>query len=258
MEIPVWKEDSLKVLCLVLCCVFTSILPASGARAEQGRSYDGLIEPSEVVKICSPVQGTLETVTVERGDRVTRGQVLARLNSTVEKAAIEGVRARLEFAMRKVMRNEDLFRKELISMHDKDEMETELRLAELQLREAEEKLDIRTIRSTVDGVVMERFLSPGEYVGVEPILKIARIHPLHVEVVVPVQDYNVIRIGIVAEVKPELQIDGRFTARVIIVDTVIDAASGTFGVRLEMENPDFRMPAGLHCKVIFPPVQKKP
>ena len=249
----------MKLLRLFLCCVMVFLgWPVQWAGAGQGRSYDGIIEPSEVVKICSPVQGTLETVTVERGDKVTQGQVLARLNSTVEKAAVEWVQARVEFAKRKVLRNEDLFRKELISIHEKDEMETELRLAELQLNEAREKLDLRTIRSTVDGVVVERFLSAGEYVGVEPILKIARINPLHVEVVVPVQDYDVIRIGIVAEVKPELRIDGRFTARVIIVDTVIDAASGTFGVRLEMENPDFRIPAGLHCTVLFPPVQKRP
>ena len=40
-------------------------------------------------------------------------------------------------------------------------------------------------------------------------------------------------------------------ARVTVVDRVVDAASGTFGVRLELPNPDYRLPAGLKCKVRF-------
>ena len=45
--------------------------------------------------------------------------------------------------------------------------------------------------------------------------------------------------------------DARIGARCTIVDSIIDAASGTFGVRLEMPNPDYRLPSGLKCKVIF-------
>jgi len=39
------------------------------------------------------------------------------------------------------------------------------------------------------------------------------------------------------------------TAKVTVVDRVIDAASGTFGVRLQLENPDNRFPAGIRCSV---------
>ena len=50
---------------------------------------------------------------------------------------------------------------------------------------------------------------------------------------------------------PEAPIGGQYTAEVKIVDRVIDAASGTFGVRLELPNPGYRLQAGLKCKVIF-------
>jgi RND family efflux transporter MFP subunit len=219
---------------------------------QEGESFDGLIEPSEVVEVSSQVPSTLEEIMVERGDRVKKGQIIATLNSNIEKAAVDLARSRVEFSKRKVLRNEDLYNKQLISIHEKDEMETELRITELQLREAQEKLELRTIRSPVDGVVVERFLSPGEYVHEEAIMKIARINPLYVEVVVPVEKFGEIKIGMKAAVRPELPIQGKYTARVIIVDRVIDAASGTFGVRLEMPNPDYRLPAGLKCKVVFP------
>ncbi len=42
-----------------------------------------------------------------------------------------------------------------------------------------------------------------------------------------------------------------FVARVVVVDPVVDAASGTVGIRLELPNPNYRLPAGLKCKVQF-------
>jgi len=222
------------------------------ALALGGETYEGLIEPSESVKVSSHVRGTLEAVVVDRGGNVRKGQVVARVKAEVEKAAVDLARSRVEFAERKVTRNEDLYQQQLISIHEKDEMETELRIARLELKEAEARLNMRTIRSPVNGVVVERLLSPGEFVGEEPILEIARIDPLYVEVVVPVEMFGSITRGATAEVRPELPGSKTHTAKVVIVDRVVDAASGTFGVRLQMGNPGLRLPAGLKCRVAFP------
>lgn len=239
-------------VCLHTLAVF--FFSAVCAPAQQPLTFEGLIEPSEVVQVGSQVQGILERVLVERGDRVKKGQVIAELKSRLEQAAVELAQARMKFGERKVLRNEGLHQKQLISVHEKDEMETELKISRLQLQEARERLALRTICSTIEGVVVERFLSPGEYVGEgkEAIMKIACINPLYVEVVVPVEAFGTIRVGMPAEVTPEFREDRRFQARVIIVDRVIDAASGTFGVRLELPNPDYLIPAGLKCQVVFP------
>ena len=53
------------------------------------------------------------------------------------------------------------------------------------------------------------------------------------------------------DVLPESPINGRFAATVIVVDHVLDAASGTFGVRLELPNPGYKIPAGVNCKIRF-------
>ena len=69
---------------------------------------------------------------------------------------------------------------------------------------------------------------------------------------IPVAYYGSIRPGMAAEVTPEAPLDGeRYRAKVKIIDRVIDAARGTFGVRLELPNPDYRLPAGLRCQVRF-------
>ena len=54
-----------------------------------------------------------------------------------------------------------------------------------------------------------------------------------------------------AEVEPEAPVGGRYRATVTVVDTLFDASSGTFGVRLSLPNPDLSLPGGLRCKVSF-------
>ena len=85
----------------------------------------------------------------------------------------------------------------------------------------------------------------------KPILKIARIHPLHVEVIASIEMLGTVKVGDRAQIQPEKPLDGSFPAKVTIVDRVVDAASGTFGIRLELPNPDYRLPAGLKCRVVF-------
>jgi membrane fusion protein (multidrug efflux system) len=195
----------------IMGCTILVVLTVAQGHAEP-RELTGMIEPSEIVDISSQVPGILEEITVERGDRV---------------------------------------QKQLMSIHEKDELETEIKIAELQLQEALEKLDLRIIRSSTEGVVLKRSRAPGEYIGEDAILTVARIHPLHVEVVAPLTMYGFIKKGTHAQVRPEPPIGGVYDAVVSIVDPVVDAASGNFGVRLELSNPEYRIPAGVRCQVRF-------
>ena len=63
--------------------------------------------------------------------------------------------------------------------------------------------------------------------------------------------FGSVELGMKAEVRPELPNVGVQIATVRIVDRVIDARSGTFGVRLELPNADLAIPSGLHCQVRF-------
>ena len=146
-----------------------------------------------------------------------------------------------------------------------DEVETETRLAQLQLdqaeeasrlaglelRRAEETLKRHTIRSPIDGVVVQRYLAPGESVRFQPILRLAQLDPLRVEVIVPVSAFGKVKVGETAIVQPEEPVVGNYEAKIVIVDRVADAASGTFRVALDLPNPDYSLPSGLKCIVQF-------
>ena len=83
-------------------------------------------------------------------------------------------------------------------------------------------------------------------------MRVVQLDPLNVEVVVPVSLYGRIAKGSSAVVRPEAPFNREYSAKVVIVDRVVDAASGTFGLRLELPNPKGEVPGGLKCEVVFP------
>jgi len=118
----------------VIAILLSTVIASS---ADEYNGFEGLIEPSEVAEVSGQMPGIVDEILVERGDIVKKGRVIARLKSGVEKVAVELAHARVEFGRRKLIRNEELYRKQLLSIHEKDEMETELKIMELQLQEAE-------------------------------------------------------------------------------------------------------------------------
>ena len=210
---------------LVLLIGLLGLLGMHDGAIAATRDLDCLIEPFVVVTVSSPDVGLLEKVAVDRGDIVAEGQVIAVLDSHVETAtsAVEHARARL----------------------------TNDRLADLELRKSTAELARRTIKSPIPGVVTERSLSTGEFAKQAPILKIAQLDPLRVEAFAPVAILGMIKVGDEAQVIPQDPVNGSYAAKVTVVDKVIDTASGTFGIRLELPNPEFQLPAGLKCTLQF-------
>lgn len=237
-----------------------------------------LIEPQQVAEVGTPVIGLVEAMLVERGDRVVKGQVIALLRADVERAAVgvahsrsqaeadeQAARANVGFARQKLERAQDLLGKKFISQQALDQARTEYEVAEQKLAQAQEQkhiaqreLDLaaarlaqRSIRSPLDGVVAERYLSVGERVEEKPLFRVARIDPLKVQVVVPAALYGKILPGAVASVQPQLPDAAAVSARVTLVDKLIDAPSNTFRVQLALPNPDLALPAGLRCQADF-------
>jgi membrane fusion protein (multidrug efflux system) len=236
------------VVAALFAPVAGSQAPANGGAG----SYECLLEPSMVVNVGSSVDGVLDTVAVDRGDRVRKGQVVATLRSGVEAASVKLSEARVEFGRRRVERNEALYQKQLISAQERDELVTEVNLREEELRKEREILKLRTIVSPLDGVVVERRLAPGETIRTDKsvVLRLAQIDPLHVEVIAPARLFGSVKVGMSGRVSSAF-FPGTLSAKVVVVDRVIDAASGTLGVRLELSNPDNRIPAGIKCNVSF-------
>lgn len=257
-----------------------AVLLAAGVAANAA-PFDCVIEPNQTVELRAPVDGLIDKVLVKRGDRVKAGQALVVLESSVENSALELVRFRaqmagrltvarnrLEHAGRKLDRASELSAQNYVAAQTRDDAVAEKLAAEGELLDATETRQLaqrewqyssdllarRTLRSPFNGLVVERMLNPGDLAesgsGRKPVLKLAQVEPLRVEVVLPISAYGKLRVGAVAMVTPE-SLGGQYPATVTVVDSVFDSASGTFGVRLELTNAQGKLPAGIRCQVEF-------
>src|SRR3954468_5030306 len=245
-----------------------------------------LIEPFRVSEVGSPIIGVIEATAVERGEHVRAGQVLATLRADVERQSLavaqskaqavgelRAAEANAELARQKLARAKDLAEKQFISSQALEQARAEAMVAENRLAQAREQRDVyarehelaaaqlgqRTIRSPISGVIVERYLSAGERVEEKPIYRVAMVNPLRVEVVLPASAYALVKQGMTIPVLPEFPGATLRQAKVTVVDRVIDGASNTFRVRMELPNADLSLPAGLRCKADFggpPPAQR--
>lgn len=265
---------------LSLWLLFFFVCPFLITTSVSGQEHElpCLTTPYMVADIGSATSGVIASLLVDRGDRVIKGQPLAYLESSLQDIALKIARARaesdailqtnqarLEFGTRRLIRTKELYENEISSLSELDEAETAKLLAELALIEAtnskkvtqleaeqaEAQLNLRTIQSSIPGIVVERILSPGELVQGTPIFKIAQIDPLLVEVLVPVGLWGKISPGDTAQVRPIDPISGVFEAKVTVVDQILDPANETFGVQLELPNSELTLPAGLKCHLRF-------
>jgi RND family efflux transporter MFP subunit len=255
------------------------ILVASAASAAcHAESIGCLIEPDRVADVGANAMGVLNQVKVERGDMVVAGQLLARLSAQVERASVNVAQARAVaeaeyqqavaasvLAQRKLTRTQDLLKQDYVSGQALDQAEAEARVAEQRVAQAREaqgvskreaqlsaaQLGQREIRSPFDGMVLERYRTEGERIEREPVVRVARVDPLRVETIVPAALFGTIQSGQLVIVKTDLLLFPALSARVVLVDRVIDPASNSFRVRLTVPNPNNRIPAGLRCKVDF-------
>lgn len=264
---------------MLLCLSFTST----------ASSFDCLIEPAQTIELASPVSGLLAQVLATRGDRISKGQLLVRLESSAEQAAADLARyraaqsgptqlaqAKLEFSRKKFERRRDMAAERLMSVQERDDAEAEYRLADAELAVAKENrelaaiehrqqnslLELRTLRSPFDGVVADQLAYPGEVVEAsgnkKAILKLAQLDPLRVRVILPKEFFGKLAAGMSVEIRSEIENSTRHVARVKSIDRLVDAASGTFVALLELPNPKLLVPAGTKCEARFSALDANP
>jgi HlyD family secretion protein len=259
--------------------------PASPQATRSGKAlgpFVGLVQPSDKCDLASTDRGTIESITVEDGDMVKKGQVIGRLESSVEAAFlkisqtqaeseidIESAKLRYELAKIEVERLADIDKigaaapKEMDTARiNKDYADSLVRkaqhdqqVAKFQYLRDQKVLERRTILSTLDGYVAKKKKSPGESVDGQSdtvVCQIVKLDPLHVLVPVPATTYGQIRLNDRATLTGEQLPQGKATAKVILVDKLVQPDSQTYNLKLELPNPGSVIPSGIKVEVSFP------
>lgn len=262
-----------RTLMLLVGVVLVPVAPFAGER------HECLLEPWKVVRLGARSTGVLEQLLVDRGDELTKGQNVASLNSEVERASvtlaearanstvlIELAEARAELVGLSSLRNEALFKRKVISSQQMDEAKAANKIATLQVAGAKyEKMiaglehhrvlaiqDLKTIWTPINGIVISTNRTEGEYLSEgDHVATIAQIDPIRAEAFLPLEMLSLVKEGDVVRIYPRDPVGGEFKGVIDVVDRVVDARSGTVGIRVRIDNPEKLTLAGMRCDMEF-------
>lgn len=223
-------------------------IPVETARAQTGpidAAYRGTatLEAEAEATVMAKQGGVIEQVLVEEGERVRSGQVLAKLETDRLKLELARAKATLDQLDQDFRRNESVYERKLVSREVYERAKFELDgaraaydLARLALQEAE-------IRAPFDGVVSLRHIKVGNTIQAgSPAFRVTRLDQLEAQIFVPERDIHKLAPGQPATLAVDAWPDKRFSGRILRVNPVVDATTGTVKVTVAMapDQPELR------------------
>jgi len=159
----------------------------------------GRLEPRDgTIRIAGPSRASLVVgkLLVDENDAVKAGQTLAILDThATHVAEVERLRAELANTEAELHRHDPLAREGVVSKSLWEDWRTKVDMARASLREGEAELELDTVRSPIDGQVLEVFARQGERVGDEGILEVGRTHEMFAVAEVYETDVPRVRLG---------------------------------------------------------------
>jgi len=238
------------------------------------------------VEAVPKVAGRVESISVRLGDRVRRGQTLAKIEDRelleqvrqaqasfeVSAATIRQREADLRFAQTNLDRSKNLFERSLIPKQTFDDAEAryqasaaQLDLAKAQHSQSQARLDElkinlanTVITSPVNGFIGKRTLDPGAWVTPNSaLLSVVDISQVRLVANIIEKDLRRISAGQRADVEVDAFPNETFRGRIARISPVLDPATRTAQIEVEIENAQFRLKPGMYARVNFT-VEQRP
>jgi RND family efflux transporter MFP subunit len=262
------------------------IAAVSRATMTESMTVVGNLIGAATVEAVPKVSGRLETVSVRMGDRVSRGQLLAKVEDrelveqvkqaeasyAVAAATIRQREADLRLAQTNLERSRNLFERQLIPKQTYDDTDAryqaaaaQLDLAKAQDQQAKARLDElkinlanTSITSPVAGFIASRVLDPGAWVTPNSVfISVVDIGVVRLVANIVEKDLRRISNGMKATVEVDAFPGEKFEARIAHVAPVLDPATRTAQIEVEIENSKMRLKPGMYARVSFTVEQKE-
>jgi membrane fusion protein (multidrug efflux system) len=209
----------------------------------------GTLRPDEEVDLSFETAGKIVGINFTEGTRVTRGDLLAKINDKPLQAQLQKLEAQQKLAEEKEFRQRSLLNKDAISQESYDQIVTELQTIQADINLIKARISETELRAPFNGIIGLRYLSEGGYAT--PSSKIARlvkISPLKVEFAIPERYADQVNIGFPVT----FVVDGNnevFNANVYAVDPQIEEDTRTIVIRAYYPNKKEELKSGRYASV---------
>lgn len=208
------------------------------------------LEARNSAAIIARRQGQVMALLAEEGQWVERGAVLARLDNTEARLAVDHAELALEVAKREEERASKMQSEGYLSSKEWDDIQLRSRNAKIELDQARYNLSQTSLRAPFAGRVVERAINLGETVSPgQSCFRLLEFNPVLARLYFPERELERVRVGQEAELVLDAQPGRAFPARVALVNPVVDRSNGTFKVTLEAPNPKGQLRPGSFARV---------
>jgi membrane fusion protein (multidrug efflux system) len=218
---------------------------------------DALVLPGETrphkdVALAADQDGRVEWVGPKEGDQVKTGDLVAKVDVSALKAALDNAQASTRLAEELFQRRKVLFQRKIISQEELDQARTELAVQQGLVRQAKAKYDLGFIHTPIDAVVNKVYVDPGEFVARGgKVMDLVNVDRIEIGVNVPEMDVRYLAPGAQALVRVDALPDHQAVGVVDSVAYKADTATRTFAVKVLVDNTDRTIRPGMIARVFF-------
>ena len=216
----------------------------------QGISAVGSLRSDETVILRPEIAGRVALIGFREGERVSKGQMLVKLDDSVQLADVARARANLTLSKTKHERSQDLRTKGFLSEQALDETLNNLKVAQADAELMEARISKTAIRAPFSGTIGLRQVSVGDYVKEgQDMVNLESIDPLKVDFRVPELALSQVKDGQTIQITLDAIPDKAYDGRVFAINPLIDANGRAIVIRAQVPNKDGKLRPGMFARV---------
>ncbi len=208
------------------------------------------LESRNEAEIITRVTGIIEELSVEEGDFVKKGQLLAKVDARRYQLALDKAEAELAGLDQELKRLSLMAEKQLVSAQASDKLKYQHRAAIAAKELAALDLKDSQVVAPISGYISQRFIKTGHFTqGYQKLFHIVDQSSLQAVVYLPEHQLSYVQLGQQALLQFSARQGKQFLAKVRSISPVIDSRSGTFKVILSLDNDELQLKPGMFAQI---------
>lgn len=222
-------------------------------------SSNGTFEANQDLTLSAENSGRVTRITVDEGDRVGKGQVVARIDDELLAVETQSAQANYQNALRDLERYESSFQTGGVTQQQVDAMRLNVKNAQARLQTARRKSNDADIKAPISGIINKRFIERGSYVSPgTQLFEIVDLSKLKLKVTATETQVVNLKIGDRVKIASNVFPDKAFNGKISFIAAKADA-SLNFPVEIEVSNNTAnQLRAGMYGTAIFDLPQQQP
>ncbi len=202
------------------------------------------------IDVSTEVNGIISEIVFSSGQQVKEGEILVRLDDSVDRAALEALRAESKLAKVQFSRSQDLLKKRVISKSEFDEAEARFDASMARLNQQESVIKRKVIRAPFAGLAGIRQVDLGQFVEAGmPIVSLQALDPIYVDYNLSERYLSRIETGQPVTLQLDAFPEQEFSGEISALNPGVDTGTRTMKIRATLQNPDKLMRPGMFARV---------